>query len=163
MEDIKHFTATAMICNTHGEFLLHEHPKLGIWLPPGGHIDLNEEPQDTVVREVFEETGLRCRVIDCRYPLHAKVHDSEGTFSLPIPLAILKEFIADKRQGDHWHIDMVYLCELLDEETQCNADFHWVSLDEMNDLNLPKDVYELAIMVNEYFQRNAAHSQCIQS
>ena len=102
-------------------------------------------------------------MIDCRYPLHAKVSDSEGTFSLPIPLAILKEFIADKRQGDHWHIDMVYLCELLDEETQCNADFHWVSLDEMNDLNLPKDVYELAIMVNEYFQRNAAHSQCIQS
>ncbi|MEX6313932.1 hypothetical protein AB6G19_09515 [Providencia manganoxydans] len=32
----KHFTATAMIRNDKGEFLLHEHPKLGFWLPPGG-------------------------------------------------------------------------------------------------------------------------------
>lgn len=159
MEHIKHFTATAMICNSRGEFLLHEHPKLGIWLPPGGHIDPNEEPQDTVVREVFEETGLQCRVIDCRYPLYSKVNDSKNTLSLPIPFAILKEFIADKRLGDHWHIDMVYLCELIDEETQCNADFHWISLNKMNDLNLPKDVYELAIMVNEYFQNGSAHSK----
>ncbi|EUD09573.1 NUDIX domain-containing protein [Providencia alcalifaciens] len=152
MEQVKHFTATAMICNRQGEFLLHEHPKLGIWLPPGGHVDPNEGPQEAVVREVLEETRLHCKVIDCRYPLQAQVNHSGQTDSLPIPLAILKERIADKHQGEHWHIDMVYLCELLESDAQCHTDFHWVSLHQMRHLNLPNDVYELAIMVNEFYQ-----------
>lgn len=29
---------------------------------PGGHIDLGESPEDTVVRETFEETGVRVKV-----------------------------------------------------------------------------------------------------
>jgi 8-oxo-dGTP pyrophosphatase MutT (NUDIX family) len=39
--------------------LLHLHRKLGMWLPPGGHIERDELPDDAAVREVFEETGLR--------------------------------------------------------------------------------------------------------
>ncbi len=50
-------------------FVVHEdrvllllHPKLGRWLPPGGHVEPNELPDDAAVREVEEETGLRCRL-----------------------------------------------------------------------------------------------------
>jgi 8-oxo-dGTP pyrophosphatase MutT (NUDIX family) len=38
--------------------LLHFHQKLNRWLPPGGHIDSDELPDDAAVREVFEETGV---------------------------------------------------------------------------------------------------------
>ncbi len=35
-------------------------PHPGSWTLPGGGIDHGEEPRDTVVREVHEETGLEC-------------------------------------------------------------------------------------------------------
>jgi 8-oxo-dGTP diphosphatase len=30
----------------------------GTWAPPGGHLEFNEDPKDTAIREVLEETGL---------------------------------------------------------------------------------------------------------
>ncbi|MCW7942107.1 NUDIX hydrolase [Streptomyces hygroscopicus] len=35
----------------------------GSWEPPGGVLELDEEPQDGVVREVFEETGIKVDVL----------------------------------------------------------------------------------------------------
>ncbi|MGG4676345.1 NUDIX domain-containing protein [Providencia rettgeri] len=151
--EVKHYTATAMIRNDKGEFLLHEHRKLGFWLPPGGHIEANEEPQQAVFREVLEETGSECKVIDCSYPFKSKVKGVPPTQVLPLPLAILKEFIADKTQGDHWHIDMVYLCELLSPAQPPIAPFKWVAYEQLAKLNIPEDVIELAKMVNEYYQQ----------
>lgn len=151
--DLKHFTATAMIRNANGEFLLHKHRKLGFWLPPGGHIDPNEEPQEAVIREVLEETGLACKVLSCGYPFRSQVTDSTHTQSLPLPLAILKEFIADKQKGNHWHIDMVYLCELLIPTAVPFDEFQWVPFEQLSQLNIPNDVIELATIVNEYYQR----------
>ncbi len=151
-EEVKHFTATAMIRNEKGDFLLHRHQKLGIWLPPGGHIEPNEEPQDAVIREVLEETGLECKVVSCAYPFKKHISHSPHVQSLPIPLAILKEFITDKKIGDHWHIDMVYLCELTMPNKQPYDEFLWVPFEELTKLNIPDDVVELASRVNEYYQ-----------
>lgn len=33
------------------------------WTPPGGHVEANETLIDAVHREVYEETGIRCRII----------------------------------------------------------------------------------------------------
>jgi 8-oxo-dGTP pyrophosphatase MutT (NUDIX family) len=38
--------------------LLHYHQKLARWLPPGGHIEPGELPDEAALREVFEETGV---------------------------------------------------------------------------------------------------------
>ena len=38
-------------------YLVH-HKKAQDWIPPGGHIELNEHPVDTVIRESQEELGL---------------------------------------------------------------------------------------------------------
>ena len=41
-----------------------EDPGKGRWTIPGGYVEEDETPDAAVVREVFEETGLRVRVTD---------------------------------------------------------------------------------------------------
>lgn len=38
--------------------LLVDHKKANLWLPPGGHVEPQEHPQDTVQREIKEELGI---------------------------------------------------------------------------------------------------------
>lgn len=38
--------------------MLIDHIKAGLWLPTGGHVDIDEDPRDTVVREAEEELKI---------------------------------------------------------------------------------------------------------
>lgn len=40
------------------KILLADHKKALLWLPAGGHVELNENPRDTVQRECLEELGV---------------------------------------------------------------------------------------------------------
>lgn len=40
------------------EVLLVDHKKSGLWLPSGGHVEINEDPKETVRRECLEELGI---------------------------------------------------------------------------------------------------------
>src|SRR5262245_56314746 len=51
-------SVTGLIFDDEGRVLLVQHANGGVWLLPGGAIDPDETPQDAVVREVWEETGL---------------------------------------------------------------------------------------------------------
>jgi ADP-ribose pyrophosphatase YjhB (NUDIX family) len=42
-----------------GSMLLVDHINAGLWLPPGGHVEVDEHPAQTAEREVHEELGLR--------------------------------------------------------------------------------------------------------
>lgn len=48
----------AVISPTEKKILLVDHKKAKRWLPPGGHVEPNEHPHDTVKREVKEELGI---------------------------------------------------------------------------------------------------------
>lgn len=50
--------AGAVIVNSHGQVLLQHRADNGLWGIPGGLIEPGEEPADTAIREVYEETGL---------------------------------------------------------------------------------------------------------
>ena len=56
METTRHYTATVYIV-AGGATALHEHKRLGIRIPPGGHVHRDELPHEAAVREVREETG----------------------------------------------------------------------------------------------------------
>lgn len=43
--------------------LLMYNKKLDKWLQPGGHIEGKELPEETAIREVFEETGVKIKII----------------------------------------------------------------------------------------------------
>jgi len=101
-----HFTATGIVFNNCGEVLMIKHKKLGVWLPPGGHTDENELPCEAVLREIFEETGVKASVISASPGVG--VGDDAHCKELPHPFVILLEDI--ERTWLHNHIDLVYLC-----------------------------------------------------
>jgi 8-oxo-dGTP pyrophosphatase MutT (NUDIX family) len=103
METTRHFTATVYVVHD-GATALHKHAKLDMWLPPGGHIDRDELPHETAVREVEEEIGMEPALI-------ASVADIETAVahSIPQPQQFLL-FDVDVYEGEvaHQHIDFVY-------------------------------------------------------
>ena len=50
----RHHTATAYVVSK-GHTLLLWHNFLQMWLPPGGHSEVNEHPVETAIREAQEE------------------------------------------------------------------------------------------------------------
>lgn len=51
------FVVSAYIVHKNQVLLVH-HRELNKWLPVGGHIELDEDSDQALVREVYEETGL---------------------------------------------------------------------------------------------------------
>ena len=95
----RHFTGTAYIVHEQHTLLLWHHA-LRMWLPPGGHCEPNEDPVQTVLREAFEESGLRVEVIPPSGLLTVS-----NLVVLPPPAAILVEEIVREDQPFHHHID----------------------------------------------------------
>lgn len=56
------FVVTAFIVHR-GKILLVHHKRLDKWLPVGGHIELDEDPEQALFREIEEETGLRAECL----------------------------------------------------------------------------------------------------
>lgn len=46
-----------LVDSSSNQVLLVDHKKAGLWLPSGGHVELNEHPKETVKREILEELG----------------------------------------------------------------------------------------------------------
>lgn len=53
----------AVIDPISNEFLLVDHKKASLWLPPGGHVEPNEHPKETVKREAQEELGIEAEFV----------------------------------------------------------------------------------------------------
>lgn len=97
----RHFTVAVFVV-WEGKVLLHFHRKLGMWLPPGGHIEQGELPDDAAVREVFEETGLDVGLVGERR------EDVKDPVQLHRPAGVQLENIGP----GHQHIDLIYFARL---------------------------------------------------
>lgn len=105
-----HMTATGFVLNPErSKLLLVLHNRLGRWLPPGGHVEMNEAPSHTAIREVFEETGIVAHHRqDSLLDLKLTATDE---WQLPNPLATSAQVIhGGDSQLDckHVHIDMLF-------------------------------------------------------
>lgn len=45
------------------KILLVDHIKAGLWIPSGGHVDENEHPRETVIRECSEELSINAELL----------------------------------------------------------------------------------------------------
>ena len=104
----KHFTASALILNEESKILLLYHKKLNVWLYPGGHIENNETPDEAVIREVLEETGLEVKIIG--NPDNSLTDKEADVTVLHNPYVVLCEYINGK--SPHYHIDLIYICKI---------------------------------------------------
>jgi 8-oxo-dGTP pyrophosphatase MutT (NUDIX family) len=133
-ETDRHFTVAVFVVSDR-RVLLHRHVLLGMWLPPGGHIEPGELPDEAAVREVQEETGV-----------DIILHGERG---LPIdyprqlvrPAGIQLEDIAPQ----HQHIDLIYFAEPSGQSDidPTHADLvkaGWYSLDELESIGVNDEV-----------------------
>lgn len=54
----KHVSYFVLVDVNASKILLVDHKKAGLWLPAGGHVELNEHPKETVKREILEELQI---------------------------------------------------------------------------------------------------------
>lgn len=135
LELSREFTVAVFVVRNRDVLLLF-HRKLQKWLPPGGHIDLPELPDEAAIRETFEETGVRIRLVDW------------GSLPVAYPRQLVRPAgvqLEDIGPG-HQHIDLIYyavpdppeqpISENLVECEQCG----WFSPEELAGLDVPEDV-----------------------
>ena len=92
------FTVAIFVVHN-GKILLIHHRQLDKWLPLGGHIELDEDPETTALRETKEESGLAVELLGERPPT-----TGPGTRALIAP-----RFLDIHRiNAAHEHIGLIY-------------------------------------------------------
>ena len=125
------FTVAIFVVRDHKILLIH-HRKLNKWLPLGGHIELDEDPEVAALREAREESGLDVELMGERPPT-----TEPGTRALIAPRFLDIHRITDT----HEHIGMIYWARprngslaLAHEE---HHDIRWCLASDLDDLQPP--------------------------
>jgi 8-oxo-dGTP pyrophosphatase MutT (NUDIX family) len=122
------YAADVYIVND-GAVLLRMHEKYNMWLPPGGHVELDEDFVEAAIREAKEETGLDVTLIT-EEPLMASEHEHE----LLVPRFINRHRINDT----HEHISFEYFGmsttrEINPADGEIRDGFKWFTKEELED------------------------------
>ncbi len=153
----RHFTATAFVIDSKKRVLLLWHKRLQRWMPPGGHVDPDEAPEDAAKRECKEETNLDVEIIgDAQDDLFAGNPD-EGRM-LKKPIAMLLENIPESKERNepaHQHMDFLYIAKPLNEDqaeeiTDESDGMRWFMKKEIEKLDERTEIFA---NVKEYILR----------
>lgn len=125
------FTVSLFIVHRQKVLLVH-HRALQKWLPIGGHIELDEDPEQAALREAREESGLDIELLGDRPPV-----TEEGTRALIAPRFLDIHRISDT----HEHIGMIYLARVVKGDLTLSEREHhairWCSRSELDGLQPP--------------------------
>lgn len=131
------FTASVyIVCGD--KVLLRFHEKHKCWLVPGGHIELEHDPIETVIKEAKEEVGLDIKIVaDPVEQFPQSEETTDNGVDLQLPIFINRHKIND----DHEHIDLIYAAEsdsleINPEEGEASGpeNFRWVTKEELDQL-----------------------------
>jgi len=126
-------------------------PLVGWWLPPGGHVEPEETPDEAACREVEEESGLRVKLVDGRADMPLEL-DARAR-RVPQPHHIQLEPIDDR----HNHLDLIYIARPVGEAPRVFDDsrVRWFAVQEALDSDLvPENTkVTLAHSMNKYGSR----------
>lgn len=119
--------------------LLVNHPRYGKWIPMGGHIELDEDPEEALYREIKEETGLETEILAERPSVV-----SPGTKFLPTP----NYMDVHEANPPHKHISLTYFAKAVNDNhvlSDEHDDMKWFTAEELED-----PVYNLSASVKFY-------------
>jgi 8-oxo-dGTP pyrophosphatase MutT (NUDIX family) len=125
------FTVAIFVVHA-GRVLLVHHRNLDRWLPLGGHIELDEDPEQAARREAKEESGLEVELLGERPPT-----TEPGTRALIAPRFLDIHRITDT----HEHIGLIYWARPVNGRLALAAaehhDIRWCSAGELEGLKPP--------------------------
>jgi 8-oxo-dGTP pyrophosphatase MutT (NUDIX family) len=163
------FTSAAVLINQ-DKVLLILHKKLGIWLPPGGHCELDELPHQTAERECYEESGVRVEAVSAQL-------NPPGSVSqyLPNPFLTNLHWISEENyqsrlnsnhptqriKTDKWpngceqHLTFCYLVKptgniKLIQNVEETDGIGWFGFDQINNLKTTPDVKNELILAFQH-------------
>ena len=119
------FVVAAYIVNN-DKVLLVDHLKLKSWLPVGGHIELDEDPDQALFREIEEECGLKVEILSPR-----------GTFKETNAKPLLTPSFVDIHNisDSHRHIGLVYFATSKDDNAVLaereHKELRWFTEDDL--------------------------------
>ena len=142
------WVVTAFILHpTEEKILLINHIKLGMWLPVGGHVELDEDPDQALAREIEEECGLEVEM------LNEKNEDTPDAKSLYRPHSVN----IHAYNPEHQHIGLNYVARALTSEPRLapeeHHDIRWFTREEIEaaDNRMPDNVKRTAFEVFDLY------------
>jgi len=113
--------------------LLRLHDKYNIWLSVGGHIELNEDPNQATIREVKEETGLDIVLYDKLLPFK---HSDKKYKELIPPFFLNIHKISDT----HQHVAMVFFAKantakIIEKSSEKSGGWKWMTKEDIENSN----------------------------
>lgn len=141
------FTTSAFVIHA-DRVLLRKHDKYEKWLSVGGHVELDEDPNQALIREVKEETGLDVRLLGP----HTPEFDTPREWDLVPPLFLNRHFVTES----HEHVDLLYVARTESDHIapgpdEKEVDMHWFTEEELQDPSwgIPERIRQYALKALE--------------
>ena len=141
----KHFTVSIFIIHK-DRVLLHLHKKANLMLPLGGHIEPNELPEETCIRESKEESGLDISLYNPTNDNLKKLCKLDNEMLLVNPIYTIMCEIS----SGHYHMDFVFFATANTYETEPSDGesdlLRWYTYNElMTEDNIQENTRRMAI------------------
>lgn len=115
--------------------LLVDHPRYGVWLTPGGHVELDEDTDQALLREIREETGLEEPDIEI---VSERIDPDNAGDSKP--LWVPRWMNIHPANSPHRHIGLIYLVRAKTDRISLDRvehnDIQWFTREELSDPKL---------------------------
>lgn len=144
--EIEHEFISTVFVVQNNKVLLNFNNKCKIWVPVGGHIEKNEKPCDSAIREAKEESGLDIEL--------ASPFNNFKNNNMIQPVALKMDHITDT----HNHMNLIYFGKVIGGSfTKISDDgaiSKWFSKKEIENTEMPENIKEMALKALEVLGKN---------
>jgi 8-oxo-dGTP pyrophosphatase MutT (NUDIX family) len=109
------------------QVLLVNHPRYDKWIPMGGHIELDEDPEQALFREIDEETGLEVTILSSKPDVK-----SAGTKTMLTP----NYMDVHEANPPHRHVGLIYFARAHSDKARLSdehTELKWFTREELHE------------------------------